>query len=114
MVDVPASPGGESGDHSPRPSFQEQERYLPKETVQECFSEFTSERAINARKKTYLNIDNDDLLWAMATLGFEDYIEPLKIYLAAYRETEDDTKGSAKGGDASAKKDFHPFLIKVS
>jgi hypothetical protein len=28
----------------------------------------------------------DDLLWAMATLGFENYIEPLKLYLHKYRE----------------------------
>jgi hypothetical protein len=28
----------------------------------------------------------DDLLWAMATLGFQDYIEPLKLYLHNYRE----------------------------
>lgn len=31
-------------------------------------------------------MNGDDLLWAMATLGFEDYLEPLKIYLARYRE----------------------------
>jgi hypothetical protein len=31
-------------------------------------------------------VNGDDLLWAMATLGFEDYLEPLKIYLARYRE----------------------------
>ncbi|XP_061351344.1 nuclear transcription factor Y subunit B-1-like [Gastrolobium bilobum] len=134
MADVPASPGGESGDHSPRSSFREQERYLPianisrimkkgipangkiakdaKETVQECVSEFisfiTSEASDKCQKEKRKTINGDDLLWAMATLGFEDYIEPLKIYLAAYRETEGDTKGSAKGGDASAKKDVHP------
>jgi len=27
-------------------------------------------------------------MWAMSTLGFEDYIEPLKIYLAKYLEAE--------------------------
>jgi hypothetical protein len=31
-------------------------------------------------------MNGDDLLWAMATLGFEDYIEPLKVYLQKYRE----------------------------
>ena len=31
-------------------------------------------------------INGDDLVWAMATLGFDDYIEPLKVYLAQYRE----------------------------
>ncbi len=28
----------------------------------------------------------DDLLWAMSTLGFENYMEPLKTYLFRYRE----------------------------
>lgn len=50
-------------------------------------------------------INGDDLLWAMATLGFEDYIEPLKVYLTRYREMEGDTKGSAKGGEGSGRKD---------
>ncbi|KAK4761955.1 hypothetical protein SAY87_029839 [Trapa incisa] len=93
-----------------------------KETVQECVSEFisfitsecvfffpnrwASDKCQREKRKT---INGDDLLWAMATLGFEDYIDPLKIYLARYREG--DTKGSAKGGDSSAKKDgsgVHP------
>lgn len=69
MADTPASPGGgggshESGEHSPRSNFREQDRFLPianisrimkkvipangkvakdsKETVQECVSEFIS------------------------------------------------------------------------
>lgn len=68
MADAPASPGGggshESGEHSPRSNFREQDRFLPianisrimkkalpangkiakdaKETVQECVSEFIS------------------------------------------------------------------------
>lgn len=31
-------------------------------------------------------INGDDLLWPMTTLGFEDYIDPLKVYLNRYRE----------------------------
>ncbi|KAK1286741.1 Nuclear transcription factor Y subunit B-3 [Acorus calamus] len=41
----------------------------------------------------------------MATLGFEDYIDPLKVYLQKYREMEGDNKGSGKTGDGSARKD---------
>ncbi|KAL4306320.1 hypothetical protein AHAS_Ahas16G0166500 [Arachis hypogaea] len=135
MADGPASPGGgshESGDHSPRSNIREQDRFLPianisrimkkalpangkiakdaKETVQECVSEFisfiTSEASDKCQREKRKTINGDDLLWAMATLGFEDYIDPLKIYLTRYREG--DTKGSAKGGDASAKKEVQP------
>ncbi|XP_057438379.1 nuclear transcription factor Y subunit B-10-like [Lotus japonicus] len=123
------------GDHSPRSNIREQDRYLPianisrimkkalpangkiakdaKETVQECVSEFisfiTSEASDKCQREKRKTINGDDLLWAMATLGFEDYIDPLKIYLTRYREMEGDTKGSgAKGGDSSAKKDVQP------
>lgn len=76
-----------------------------KETVQECVSEFisfitsecgarytiysqlelanrASDKCQRERRKT---INGDDLLWAMSTLGFEDYIHPLKMYLQGYR-----------------------------
>ncbi|KAJ4841388.1 Nuclear transcription factor Y subunit B-8 [Turnera subulata] len=136
-AELPASPGGGShesgGDQSPRSNsnVREQDRFLPianisrimkkalpangkiakeaKETVQECVSEFisfiTSEASDKCQREKRKTINGDDLLWAMATLGFEDYIDPLKIYLARYREG--DTKGSAKSGDTSAKKDVH-------
>lgn len=42
-----------------------------------------SDKCQREKRKT---INGDDLLWAMATLGFEDYIDPLKIYLSRYRE----------------------------
>uniref|UniRef100_A0A803N839 Transcription factor CBF/NF-Y/archaeal histone domain-containing protein n=2 Tax=Chenopodium quinoa TaxID=63459 RepID=A0A803N839_CHEQI len=132
MADAPTSPGGgshESGDQSPRSNVREQDRYLPianisrimkralpangkiakdaKETVQECVSEFisfiTSEASDKCQREKRKTINGDDLLWAMATLGFEEYIDPLKVYLTRYREG--DTKGSAKGGETSGKRD---------
>ncbi|RXH86004.1 hypothetical protein DVH24_017057 [Malus domestica] len=42
--------------------------------------------AIRARRRKRKTINGDDLLWTMAILGFDDYIEPLRIYLARYRE----------------------------
>ncbi|QCE07734.1 nuclear transcription factor Y [Vigna unguiculata] len=133
MSDAPASPSHESGgEQSPRGSSsgaREQDRFLPianisrimkkglppngkiakdaKDTMQECVSEFisfiTSEASDKCQKEKRKTINGDDLLWAMATLGFEDYIEPLKVYLARYREG--DTKGSARGGDGSGRPD---------
>uniref|UniRef100_A0ACD5T9L5 Uncharacterized protein n=1 Tax=Avena sativa TaxID=4498 RepID=A0ACD5T9L5_AVESA len=61
-----------------------------KETVQECVSEFisfiTSEASDKCQREKRKTINGDDLLWAMATLGFEEYIEPLKVYLQKFRE----------------------------
>ncbi|KAM5559899.1 hypothetical protein ABKV19_021203 [Rosa sericea] len=125
------------GEHSPRSNVREQDRYLPianisrimkkalpangkiakdaKETVQECVSEFisfiTSEASDKCQREKRKTINGDDLLWAMATLGFEDYIDPLKVYLAKYREMEGDTKGSGKGGESSSKKEVQPSSI---
>ncbi|XP_076801334.1 uncharacterized protein LOC143445859 isoform X2 [Clavelina lepadiformis] len=61
-----------------------------KECVQECVSEFisfitseASERCAQEKRKT---INGEDVLFAMASLGFDPYIEPLKIYLQKYRD----------------------------
>ncbi|WOH02514.1 hypothetical protein DCAR_0521903 [Daucus carota subsp. sativus] len=54
-----------------------------KDTVEECVSE-ASEKCQKEKRKT---IDGDDLLGAMANLGFEDYVGPLKNYLSCYRES---------------------------
>ncbi|XP_004486346.1 nuclear transcription factor Y subunit B-3-like [Cicer arietinum] len=65
-----------------------------KETVQECVSEFisfiTGEASDKCQKEKRKTINGDDLLWAMTTLGFEDYVDPLKIYLHKYRDMEGD------------------------
>ncbi|CAE6076103.1 unnamed protein product [Arabidopsis arenosa] len=126
------------GDQSPRSlNVREQDRFLPianisrimkrglplngkiakdaKETMQECVSEFisfvTSEASDKCQREKRKTINGDDLLWAMATLGFEDYIDPLKVYLMRYREMEGDTKGSGKGGESSAKRDGQPNQV---
>ncbi|KAI3810273.1 hypothetical protein L1987_19884 [Smallanthus sonchifolius] len=99
------------GNHS---TLREQDRFLPianvsrimkkavpangkiskeaKETVQECVSEFVSfitgeaaDKCLREKRKT---INGDDLLWAMTTLGFEDYVEVLKVYLQKFRDME--------------------------
>ncbi|KAG6758450.1 hypothetical protein POTOM_038798 [Populus tomentosa] len=155
MADNPTSPAAGShesgGEQSPRSGVREQDRYLPianisrimkkalpangkiakdaKDTVQECVSEFisfvTSEASDKCQKEKRKTINGDDLLWAMATLGFEEYIDPLKVYLArlfwnlifltllfslvllddAMPQLEGDAKGSARGGDGSSKRE---------
>ncbi|XP_008791403.2 nuclear transcription factor Y subunit B-4-like isoform X2 [Phoenix dactylifera] len=117
-------PGGGGGGSS-----REQDRFLPianigrimrkaipengkiakdaKESVQECVSEFisfiTSEASDKCQREKRKTINGDDLLWAMGTLGFEDYVEPLKLYLQLYREMEGDSRGS-RSADLSGKK----------
>nr|CAB3447789.1 unnamed protein product [Digitaria exilis] len=81
-----------------------------KETIQECVSEYISfitgeanERCQREQRKT---ITAEDVLWAMSRLGFDDYVEPLSVYLHRYREFEGEARGvvglppggSARGG----------------
>ncbi|KAI4296050.1 hypothetical protein L6164_036040 [Bauhinia variegata] len=117
MADSDNESGGQPGNTSTNNEFlacREQDRFLPianvsrimkkalpanakiskeaKETVQECVSEFisfiTGEASDKCQKEKRKTINGDDLLWAMTTLGFEEYVEPLKIYLQKYREME--------------------------
>lgn len=63
-----------------------------KETVQECVSEFisfvTGEASDKCQREKRKTINGDDIIWAITTLGFEDYVAPLKHYLNKYRELE--------------------------
>ncbi|XP_037957381.1 transcriptional activator HAP3-like [Teleopsis dalmanni] len=62
-----------------------------RECIQECVSEFISfitseaiERSIAENRKT---VNGDDLLYAFANLGFDNYVTPLSEYLHKFRES---------------------------
>ncbi|CAN0897477.1 Nuclear transcription factor Y subunit B-3 [Linum grandiflorum] len=124
MADSDNESGGHGGGGHGELSAREQDRFLPianvsrimkkalpanakiskdaKETVQECVSEFisfiTGEASDKCQREKRKTINGDDLLWAMTTLGFEEYVEPLKIYLQKYREMEGEKSPLAGGG----------------
>ena len=62
-----------------------------KECVQECVSEFisfiTSEAAERCALEKRKTINGEDILIAMTALGFDNYIEPLKLFLEKYGKT---------------------------
>ncbi|KAJ2898809.1 hypothetical protein MKZ38_003629 [Zalerion maritima] len=62
-----------------------------KECMQECVSEFisfiTSEASEKCQQEKRKTVNGEDILFAMTSLGFENYAEALKIYLSKYRET---------------------------
>lgn len=129
-VPVPVSSSGvpAPGPKEEYEEIREQDRYLPianiarimkntlpenakiakdsKETVQECVSEFisfiTSEASDKCMQEKRKTINGDDLLWAMSTLGFDKYVEPLKIYLSKYREAIRGDKPDSKGGSGGS------------
>lgn len=61
-----------------------------KECIQECASEFIAfiaseagDRCLNEKRKT---VTGEDILWAMQSLGFDQYNEVMGVYLFKYRE----------------------------
>ncbi|KAL9318341.1 hypothetical protein ACSQ67_014859 [Phaseolus vulgaris] len=72
-----------------------------RETMQECVSEFisfvTGEASDKCHKEKRKTVNGDDICWALATLGFDDYAEPLKRYLHKYRELEGERANQNKG-----------------
>ncbi|KAM1048392.1 hypothetical protein ACFX13_028191 [Malus domestica] len=114
MDPFPGSSDNNTEQRAPQCLVREQDRYMPianvirimrrilpphakisddaKETMQECVSEYiafitgeANERCQPEQRKT---VTAEDVLWAMGKLGFDNYVEPLTIYLQRYRESE--------------------------
>lgn len=84
-----------------------------KESIQECVSEFisfiTSEASDKCQQEKRKTINGDDILWAMTTLGFDKYVEPLKVYLAKYRESVKGEKPEKKPSASARAKESSSF-----
>ncbi|GJN31761.1 hypothetical protein PR202_gb20219 [Eleusine coracana subsp. coracana] len=128
MPDSDNDSGGPSNAGGELSSPREQDRFLPianvsrimkkalpanakiskdaKETVQECVSEFisfiTGEASDKCQREKRKTINGDDLLWAMTTLGFEDYVDPLKHYLHKFREIEGERAAASSGASSAS------------
>ncbi|KAL1620508.1 transcriptional activator hap3 [Neofusicoccum ribis] len=76
-----------------------------KECMQECVSEFisfiTSEASEKCQQEKRKTVNGEDILFAMTSLGFENYAEALKIYLSRYRENKP-AVGYQQQGNAAA------------
>jgi len=74
-----------------------------KETMQECVSEFvsfvTGEASDKCHKEKRKTVNGDDVCWALGTLGFDDYAQPLQRYLYKYRELDAERGNQNKGNN---------------
>ncbi|KAH7034939.1 nuclear transcription factor Y subunit B-3 [Microdochium trichocladiopsis] len=113
-----------AGGHAYEFDVKEQDRWLPianvarimktalpenakiakdaKECMQECVSEFisfiTSEASEKCHQEKRKTVNGEDILFAMTSLGFENYAEALKIYLSKYREQSQSNRGDNQPG----------------
>lgn len=80
-----------------------------KETMQECVSEFisfvTGEASDKCRKEKRKTVNGDDICWALGSLGFDDYAEPLRRYLHKFRELEGERSNHNKTGNNHEERD---------
>ncbi len=58
---------------------------------------FHSPLSFHSQAEKRKTINGEDILFAMSTLGFDNYVEPLKLYLQKYRETTKGDKASGVG-----------------
>ncbi|KAL9167112.1 hypothetical protein ABFS82_05G075400 [Erythranthe guttata] len=69
-----------------------------KEAIQECVSEFisfiTAEANRRCRRDYRRTVTSEDVLAAMASLGFDDYLESLTVFLNNHRTQQDPERGS--------------------
>ena len=83
-----------------------------RECVQECVSEFisfiTSEASDRCQAEKRKTINGEDILFAMSTLGFDNYVEPLKLYLQKYREA---MKGDKHGEEFEINDVLRKFVL---
>ncbi|KAJ4268214.1 transcriptional activator hap3 [Fusarium torreyae] len=74
-----------------------------KECMQECVSEFisfiTSEASEKCQQEKRKTVNGEDILFAMTSLGFENYAEALKVYLSKYREQQNQSNRDRVGMD---------------
>ena len=54
-----------------------------------------------------LNWAGDDIVWAMGQLGFDEYVNPLRVYLTKYRQT---TKTDRSERNFISERDDRPLV----
>ncbi|XP_054433199.1 nuclear transcription factor Y subunit beta-like [Pteronotus mesoamericanus] len=86
--------------NSSKESFREQTGKIAKvakKIVQEWAHEFisfiTSEANERCHQEKWKTNNREDTLFVISTFGFDDYIEPLKLYFQKFREAIKEEKG---------------------
>ncbi|RID51610.1 hypothetical protein BRARA_H02261 [Brassica rapa] len=76
-----------------------------KENILICATKYisfvTTEASDTCQSERRTTITAGDMLSAMSNLGFEDYVEPLNVFINRYRLSETDRGCSLRGGSSS-------------
>ncbi|KAL7087454.1 hypothetical protein ACP275_13G068900 [Erythranthe tilingii] len=75
-----------------------------KEAIQECVSEFISFITAEANRRCHRDyrktVTPEDVLAAMESLGFDDYLQPLVVFLNKYRTQQGPEKAPPAAGSS--------------
>ena len=79
---------------------------------------FYSEASDRCQAEKRKTINGEDILFAISTLGLDNYVEPLKLYLQKYREVmkgerQIESELSGMGGDVMTAQKSDPKNIKT-
>lgn len=55
-------------------------------------------------------MNGEDILWAMQNLGFDNYIEPLRVFLQKYRESSKQSLSGDESATPASEESFNKFL----
>ena len=88
-----------------------------KEAVDNCLVEFCAVLIAAAveecRQDKRTTVTGDDLILALANLGFEDYVRPLALYLRRYREIEGNRPRARHSSMAAAQGPTAPVEVEA-
>nr|XP_043625422.1 nuclear transcription factor Y subunit B-5-like [Erigeron canadensis] len=92
-----------------------------KETMQECASEFisfvTGEASEKCHRENRKTVNGDDICWALASLGFDNYSNATVMYLNKFREFEREraaTSTSSMGAPATGPSNYQIHEVNVN
>lgn len=55
-------------------------------------------------------MNGEDILWAMQNLGFDNYIEPLRVFLQKYRESSKQSLSGDESANPAGEESFNKFM----
>jgi nuclear transcription Y subunit beta len=81
-------------------------------SMQNCVTEFilfvTGEASDICKKLDKKTITGDEIIQALRNLGFDEYVEPLQIYLTKYRQsTFEERQGEEARGDTDSEEEIN-------
>ncbi|KAI3975249.1 hypothetical protein MKX01_033489 [Papaver californicum] len=81
----------------------------PNAKISKNHARMSSDKCHKEKRKT---VNGDDVCFALSTLGFDNFVEPLKLYLQKYRELDGDKANSQVNKGAAEDRDYDTTMFR--